>query len=281
MRRSSVDRTYVSGRPDSKISRIVFAARLSAAEVVDTVVGYGMVSRIFATLLVCVISLSAQDGITRAQGDAILEELRQIRALLQQQNAAKPPQAPAEPAKLSMNLQGLEYLGAKDAPLTMVQFTDYQCPFCQRFHTATFPEIKKNYIDTGKLKFYSRDFPLGFHPNAPAAAQAARCAGDQKKFWPMHEILGANAAKLDMESLKGYAAQLNLNADAFRTCMETGKYASAVQDDAKQAAALGANGTPTFLVGRSTPEGVTGELVEGALPFGMFDQKLKALSPAP
>jgi protein-disulfide isomerase len=239
-----------------------------------------MVSRLVATSLLCVLSLSAQDGITRAQADAILNELRQIRVLLEKQNAPRPPEPPPKPTNISVNLQGREFLGSKDAPLTMVQFTDYQCPFCQRFHTMTFPEIKTNYIDTGKLKFYSLDMPLDFHPNAAKAAQAARCAGEQKKFWPMHEILGANAAKLDMESLTGFAKQLNLDTGEFRKCVESGKYTAAVQKDMAEAARVGANGTPTFLVGRTTPEGVTGELVEGALPYGMFDQKLKSLEAA-
>jgi protein-disulfide isomerase len=236
-----------------------------------------MISRIFAAFVVCAVSLTAQDGITRAQADAILSELRQIRALLERQNAGRPPEAPPQPAKVSMDLKGRPFLGSKDAPLTMVQFTDYQCPFCQRFHTQVFPEIKKQFIDTGKLKFYSRDFPLGFHPNAPRAGQAARCAGDQGKFWEMHEILGANAAKLDMESITGFAKHVNLNVETFRSCIETGKYAAAVQKDASEASTYGANGTPSFLIGRSTPEGVTGELVEGALPFAVFESKLKTI----
>jgi protein-disulfide isomerase len=239
-----------------------------------------MISRMFAALLVCALSLTAEDGITRAQADAILNELRQIRTLLERQNAAKAPEPPPQPATFSMNLEGRPFLGSKDAPLTMVQFTDYQCPFCQRFHTQIFPEIKKQFIDTGKLRFYSRDFPLGFHPNAPRAAQAARCAGDQNKFWEMHEILGANAAKLDMESVTGFAKQLNLDAEKFRSCIETGKYASAVQNDAAEASKYGANGTPSFLIGKSTPEGVTGELVEGALPYPVFESKLKSLEAA-
>jgi protein-disulfide isomerase len=239
-----------------------------------------MMFKLIATSLVCVLSLYAQDGITRAQGDAILNELRQIRALLEKQNTARPPAPPPKPTNITMNLEGREFLGSKDAPLTMVQFTDYQCPFCQRFHTTTFPEIKKNYIDTGKLRFYSRDLPLDFHPNAAKASEAARCAGEQKKFWPMHEILGANAARLDIESLTGFAKQLNLDADAFRKCIESGKHAAAVQNDAAEAARIGANGTPTFLVGRSTADGVIGELVEGALPYPMFDQKLKSLEAA-
>ena len=89
-------------------------------------------------------------------------------------------------------------LGDKNAPLTVVEFTDYQCPFCQRFHVTSYPDLKKNYIDTGKVRFYSRDLPLDFHANAMRAAQAARCANDQGQYWKMREIMSANPDKLDL-----------------------------------------------------------------------------------
>jgi protein-disulfide isomerase len=236
----------------------------------------------FSRIAVCLglaISLYAQDGITRAQADAILQELRQIRALLERQNAQAAPPAPAppQPQKASLKLDRREYMGSKDAPVTMVEFTDYQCPFCQRFHMNTFPEIKKNFIDTGKVKFYSVDMPLNFHPNAAKAAEAARCAGEQMRFWAMHDLLGANAAKLDLDSMTGFAKQIGLNTDAFRKCVESGKHAAAVQADLQEVSRVGATGTPTFLVGASTAEGVTGELIEGALPYPMFEQKLNSL----
>src|ERR1700722_14637735 len=101
-----------------------------------------------------------EDGITREQANQILDELRQIRQLLEEQTKPAAPPAPPEPTKAKINVQGAEMLGSKDAPLTIVEFTDYQCPFCQRFHTTAFPEIKKNFIDTGKVRFYSRDMPL-------------------------------------------------------------------------------------------------------------------------
>ena len=97
--------------------------------------------------------------------------------------------------------------------MTMVEFTDYQCPFCQRFHVTTFGELKKNYIDTGKVRFYSRDLPLDFHPNAMRAAQAARCAIEQGKYWQIRDVMGANPDKLDLEHLVGFASDLKMDTD--------------------------------------------------------------------
>ncbi len=122
--------------------------------------------------------------------------------MLQQQNARPAPQTEPDPAKRAkLNLDGFQMLGSKNAPLTIVEFTDYQCPFCQRFHVTTFPDLKKNYIDTGKVRFYSRDLPLDFHANAMQAAEAARCAIEQGKFWELRDVMGANPDKLDLDHL--------------------------------------------------------------------------------
>jgi len=232
--------------------------------------------------LMWLLPLSAQQyGITREQADAILSELREIRQLLERQaHAVVPdPQQPERPrARVKLKLDTQNFIGSNDAPLTMVQFTDYQCDFCQRFFLATFPEIKQNYIDKGELKFYTRDLPLDMHPNAFVAAQAAHCAGDQNQFWTMHNRMSADPTKLDMNNLTSYAKDLKLDAEAFRSCVESGKYKSTVQKQATEATTIGANGTPSFVVGRSTTEGVDGELVVGALPYAQFDQTLKDLS---
>src|SRR5665647_213785 len=148
---------------------------------------------------------------TKDQGDAILKELREIKQLLarpQQQQAQAAPSAPQAPQIMKVKGDAIYVLGKSDAPLTMVEFTDYQCPFCGRFEATTFPEIKKNYIDTGKLRLIMRDMPLeGLHPFAMKAAQAVHCAGDQGKFWEMKDLLFKNQNKLDADSLNGYATR--------------------------------------------------------------------------
>jgi protein-disulfide isomerase len=127
-------------------------------------------------------------GVTREQADAILAELRQIRQLLdkQQQDAVQ-----QIPSKVQISVASSWHaIGRDDAPVTILEFTDLQCPFCRQFHEETFPMIKKNYIDTGKVRFVSRDMPLkAVHPYAQKAAEAVRCAGDQGKYWELRNAI--------------------------------------------------------------------------------------------
>src|ERR1035438_4917403 len=156
------------------------------------------------------------EGITREQADQILNELRQIRQLLEKEGERG---AAAAPSRAKLNLEGFQMLGSKDAPITVVEFTDYQCPFCQRFHTTVYGDLKKNFIDTGKVRFYSRDQPLdSIHPDAVRAAQAGRCAADQGQFWQMRDLMFANRDRLDLENLVSAAISLKMDPKAFRIC---------------------------------------------------------------
>ena len=217
-------------------------------------------------------------GITRQQAEDILNELRQIRQLLEQQQAKAPGQPDRQgPARAKLNLDGFQMLGNRQAPLTVVEFTDYQCPFCRQFHMTAYGDLKKNYIDTGKVRFYSRDLPLDFHANAMRAAQAGRCAAEQGKFWQLRDVMEANPDKLELADLVEDAGGLKMNVAAFRSCVESEKYKNAIQTDVMEAMKIGATGTPTFVVGKSTANGVDGEVVLGALPYPMFEEKLKEI----
>jgi protein-disulfide isomerase len=216
---------------------------------------------------------------TKEQGDAILTELRQIKQLLQrpQPQAQPAPQAPPadEPAKVS--IAGEPVLGRVDAPLTLVMFTDYQCPFCSRFETQTLPEIKRQYIDTGKLRFVVRDLPLPFHPNAPKAAEATHCAEEQGKFWELREKLVNNSDKLDAKLLPDYARQVGLDVDKFSACLDSGRHADRIKASSALAGTIGISGTPSFVVGSSKGDMAEGIKLVGAQPFAAFDQKLKEI----
>lgn len=209
---------------------------------------------------------------TKDQGDAILRELRDIKQLLARQQQMQAPQAaPQAPQNLSVKGDAIYVLGKSDAPLTMVEFTDYQCPFCGRFETATYPEIKKNFIDTGKMRLIVRDLPLTeLHPYALKAAQSVQCAGDQGKFWEMKDLVFRNQNKLDVDSLAGYAKNLGLNGDTYKSCMADGKHLKEIAEEAKYAQSLGITGTPTFIIGKTTGDSVKGRMIVGALPYENF-----------
>lgn len=160
--------------------------------------------------------------------------------------------------------------GRGDAPVTVVEFTDYQCPYCRRFQGETWPLLKRQYVDTGKVRFIVRDLPLEFHSSARPAAEAAHCAGEQGRFWPMHEALLKSATKLDEDSLAGQARALGLDMGQFRACVTGAKYSAAVERNAADAAALGVRGTPTFIIGRAADGELDGERLSGALPYQDF-----------
>lgn len=209
--------------------------------------------------------------LTRDQGDAILKELREIKQLLArpQQQQAQP--APQMPQNLKVKGDAIYVLGKSDAPLTMVEFTDYQCPFCGRFETSTFPEIKKNYIDTGKLRLILRDLPLAdMHPFALKAAQSVRCAGDQGRFWEMKDVVFKNQSRLDVDSLAGYAKDLSLNSATFKSCMADGKHLKEIGEEVRYAQSLGITGTPTFILGKTAGDSVEGRVIVGAQPLESF-----------
>jgi protein-disulfide isomerase len=241
-------------------------------------------------LLSCAFLLAAAPAaaqappITQQQADEILKELRAIRELLQkmatqpapQPAQVRPPSPPPDaPAKLAQVTGYI--LGRPDAPLTMVEFTDLQCPYCNRFTTQTFDALKKDWIDTGRLRFVSRDFPLDFHPQAHRAARASRCAGEQGRFWELRSDLVRNAGRLSPDFITQSAAALQLDMTAFNACVESARFDADIAKDQQEGAAAGVEGTPTFIVGKTTPQGLDGIRIVGAQPYEVFDQKLKQL----
>ena len=163
-------------------------------------------------------------------------------------------------------------LGAADAPLTLVEFTDYECPLCHAFHVETFGKLKKKYIDTGKVRFVSRDQPLPeYHPHAMDAAHAARCAGDQGKFWEMRDALIAHADRLSRAEILDHAAGIPLEPTEFHSCLAGRKYQAQIDQDIAAAVSLKLLGTPTFVLGRATEKTLDGVVIVGALSYAVFE----------
>jgi protein-disulfide isomerase len=162
----------------------------------------------------------------------------------------------------------------------MIEFSDYQCPYCRAFHSNTFEQLKKDWIDTGKVRFISWDMPLEFHSNAIKAAQAARCAGEQNKFWEFRSLLIANADKLGADEILGYAQQVpQLDVDRFKACVKDNQFTEAIKKSVTEANGQGVSGTPTFLIGKTNGDVVDGIILVGAKPFADFDGRLKEQMP--
>jgi len=191
------------------------------------------------------------------------------------------PTTPTPAARIAVATGDSPVLGSSSAPVTMIEFSDFQCPFCGAYYTQTLPDVEKNYIDSGKVKLVFKNMPLvNLHPNANAAALAAECANEQGKFWDYHNKLFSNQnswASLGStnatSTFKQYAAQLGLDTNSFNSCIDSSKYADKVNRDAQDGATYGATGTPTFFIG-SDQKGYT-KLV-GAQPYTVFQQALDA-----
>lgn len=157
--------------------------------------------------------------------------------------------------------------GNIDAPVTMVEFSDYECPFCGRHYSQTYSQIIKEYVDTGKVRLVYRDFPLDFHPNAQKAAEAAECFKEQKGdegYWKYHDRLFENQDSLSEVNYKKWAKELGADSSKFDTCLDSGKMASEVAKDLQDGQVAGISGTPGFII--------NGKLVSGAQPFSAFKQ---------
>ncbi|MBI4160419.1 MAG: DsbA family protein [Candidatus Yanofskybacteria bacterium] len=175
---------------------------------------------------------------------------------------------PEKPVEINIGSED-HVLGNKNAKIEIVEFSDFQCPFCRSFWSDTFVQIKKDYVDTGKAKFVYKHFPLSFHPAAHVSAEAAECAADQNKFWEMHdkmfgeqEKLGQGTIQYDKPEIQKWAGQIGLNMTQFNQCLDSGKYVKRVDDDFAYGSQVGVSGTPTTFV--------NGQRIVGAQPFASF-----------
>lgn len=184
---------------------------------------------------------------------------------------------------VEVDVSGSPVLGQASAPVTIVEFSDYQCPFCRKFWSEAYMQLKSEYIATGKVKLVFKDYPLDFHQMAGKTAEAVRCIRDQKGdtgYFAYHDKVFSEQMKLDggtvkstvsytVEDLKKWAGELGgINAATFATCLDSGKYTSAVAADQAYGQSLGISGTPGFFI--------NGRLLEGAQPFSAFKQMIDA-----
>lgn len=222
-------------------------------------------------------SNTATTNISADVADAILKELKEIRRVLEKIEQKGVAAKSNKPRTAKVSTKGKPSLGASDAPLTVVEFTDYQCPYCLRFSKTTFPPLKKKYIDTGKVRWVALNLPLSFHKDARKAAQGAHCAGEQDKFWEMRQVLFEHPKKLSEKDLSQHAKSLALDVDAFDACLSSDRHLAAIDKDASDAAAVRLTGTPSFIIGKTTKDQIEGKVVIGAQPLKVFDATITKL----
>lgn len=167
--------------------------------------------------------------------------------------------------------------GDPHAPITLLEYSDFTCKFCEKFFHETFPQLLEEYIETGKVRFVYRDFPRGIGPPL-RAADAARCAGEQQAYWPMHDRLFRSEGRLTLENLQQYASELNLNGEQFSECMAAHRYMKDIKKDIQDAGSLGIRGTPAFvLFPTDMPEDPQLILIPGAFPYETFKEEIDKL----
>lgn len=219
------------------------------------------VSVIIAAIAVSVAAIGMYTGRNRALAGAIPE--------------GPPPPADPQP------LRGAELLGSNEATVAVIEYSDFQCPFCGEFARNTWPALKDAYVKTGKVAFAFRHMPLPMHANAMRAAQAAHCAGAQGKFWELHDKLFEPRVALDERGLMTLAGTLGFDQAAFNRCLQ--QPTDAIARDLATARRLGISATPTFLIGRLKQDGnvLVDRVLPGALPLETFKAVLDELLDRP
>ena len=217
--------------------------------------------------------LAADLDSVKADLEIVKAQLAQVLRLLNQQRPEQAARAaPTGPVRAT--IADAPFLGRADAPVTIVEFSDYQCPFCHRFFATTLPALKAEYVETGKVRYVVRDYPIDqLHPQARKAAEAAHCAGDQGKFWEMHDVLFQNSTGLAGPQLVDHARAVGLDTASFSECVSSGRHAARVGQGVKAAVAAGVQGTPGFVIGKTTTgDVIVGTPIRGAQSFETFRQ---------
>ena len=271
--------------------------KVEKTEAVDT--SPGLVGSLFTSVpgsiivgsVIISLSILLSSGVIKIKGvtpQGLAAGNNQLAQAPVQPTQQAPQAAPAEdtgPVKVALDDDPI--LGDKDAPITLVEFSDYECPFCKRHFDQTYSELKKDYIDTGKVKLVFRDLPLSFHdPMATTEAIAANCAREQggdTAYFKFHDEMfkrtTSNGNGLNKEKIYQIAVDNGLNETNFKACLDGEKYKDEVAKDLADASNYGASGTPTFFIGKSTGTEIEGTKLVGAQPYSAFktiiDQQLK------
>jgi len=224
------------------------------------------------------VNASAQAGPDKLQTNEdqlrqILSTLNDIKQLLA--SAGRPTQPPGPPTALST--QDENFRGDSKAEVAIVEYADFECPYCGQYEHDIYSQISKDYIQTGKVKYFYRDLPLAMHPHAMIAARAARCAEDQGKFWEMHDSLFAKQNTIREADMPGRAQELGLDMAKFSECLSSDRYTDEIKQSEAEAQKIGIGGTPTFFIGNVGPSGYVTNLkmLIGTRPYDVFKSTIE------
>jgi protein-disulfide isomerase len=218
-----------------------------------------------------------------SQVDEMQKDLAEIKKLIKEIKSAPAPRAAAPAFKEQVVSTGSAPVkGKSTATVTLMEFSDYQCPFCARHYRDVMPTLMTEYIDTGKVKFVMREKPIpSLHRNAMNASMAALCAGDQDKYWEMHDLLFENQRELGDENLKAFAGTIGIDTSQFNECLDGEKYKKQIADDIRLSEKLGMSGTPGFIVGltdKNDPgKALMSEYIKGAKSLDSFKAAIDEL----
>jgi protein-disulfide isomerase len=211
------------------------------------------------------------------QGQLQLQrELQEINALLRRRQPAA-----TDVRNVVLTIDGYPSKGNRSAKLILIEFTDYQCPFCGRHFQQTSPQIERDYVNTGRVRYIVRNFPIeSIHKDALKAAEAAHCAGEQRQYWQMHARLFNGQNALTADHLSAYAGALGLDVQSFQRCLDSNKYTEKIRQDLAEAQKVGIRATPSFLLGVAEPDGSRVKVVKmiaGAHPYTVFQEAIDSL----
>jgi protein-disulfide isomerase len=224
-------------------------------------------------------------AITASQFNDLLRELKDIHGdihnlMARADNgaaAAGAHQPRPEQETVTVRLTESPFVGRPDAPLVLVEFTDFQCPFCKQFQDTVMDSLTRDFVETGKLRIVTRNLALPFHNQAEPAARAALCANQQRKFRQMRELLFQHSTSLSSNTIAQAAQDTGLDLAAFGACMKGGAVTAALQRDNEDAKAAGITGTPSFVLGRPVNGTVTGLKIVGTRPYANFEAEINRL----
>lgn len=268
----TTDRQPLTERPDVADTSTSERATESAekSKQTDPIVVIPRTTLNYALIAVVCLAVGLVVGITITSKDASGLTLEMVstavaRSMSESGSRAAAPSGPAPVVNVSTDDDPA--WGPQDAPVTIIEFSDFQCPYCARFHQETYKQIRQNY--EGKIRFVYRDFPIvQLHPYAEISAEAAECVNEQGKFWEFHDLLLTNQNITSIDDVNRFAAQLGTNMDSYNECMDAHRYQQEVAKDIQDGTSYGVQGTPTFFI--------NGQPVVGAQPYSVFASVIDA-----